>query len=104
MEVPSGVWVNGVMYFDQSSSFQFLFLRIDCECNRPSFLAPVFHTTSVFNGDLSLWNVEKVTNMQESKSVRIVNNDLTRRELMLLCDCSVPSGAGRFAWGFGLVA
>ncbi len=69
-------------YFDQSSS-AFFFLRVDCECNRPSFLATVFWRASAFNGNLNQWDVGKVTTMEESKSIRIVENDLTWRELML---------------------
>ncbi len=80
-----GVWVGGVMYviwrmfaffglsqyFDQGSS-RLLFLRVGCECNRPSFLATVFNEGSVFNGDLNQWDVAKVTTMQASKLIRIV--------------------------------
>ncbi len=86
-----GLGVGGVMYviwrifaffgvfkyFDQGSSFRLLFLRVDCECNRPSFLATVFVYAKAFNGDLSQWDVAKVTNMKWSKSIRIVENDLT---------------------------
>ncbi len=43
----------------------------------PSFLATVFEADSAFNGDLSKWNVAKVTNMQLSKSIRIMEKDLT---------------------------
>ena len=53
------------------------FLRVDCECNRPSFLATVFADASAFDGDLSQWDVAKVTDMSWSKSIRIVENDLT---------------------------
>ena len=55
----------------------FVFLRVDCECNRPSFLATVFADASAFDGDLSQWDVAKVTDMSWSKSIRIVENDLT---------------------------
>jgi hypothetical protein len=51
-------------------------LCVDFECNRPSFLATVF-TGAKFNGELNQWNVATVTNMQESKFIRIVENDLT---------------------------
>ena len=54
-------------YFDQGSSFRFLFLLVDCECNRPAFLATVFLDASAFNGELSLWDVAKVTDMSSSK-------------------------------------
>ena len=63
-------------YFDQGSS-AFLFLRADCECNRPSFLATVFKSASAFNGDLNNWDVAKVSYMSYSKSLRIVANDLS---------------------------
>ena len=63
-------------YFDQGSS-AFLFLRADCDCNRPSFLATVFGYASAFNGDLSKWDVAKVSTMSSSKSIRIVANDLS---------------------------
>ncbi len=59
------------------SSFRLLFLRVDCECNRPSYLATVFFRVYAFNGDLSRWNVAKVTSMSQSKSKRIMENDLT---------------------------
>ena len=59
-------------YFDQGSSAFFA-----CECNRPSFLATVFGYASSFNGDLNQWDVAKVTSMSASKSIRIVENDLT---------------------------
>ena len=64
-------------YFDQVSFFSLLFLRVDCESNRPSFLATVFGFASAFNGDLSQWNVATVNVMSGSKSIRIVGNDLT---------------------------
>ena len=62
----------------------FVFLRVDCECNLPSFLATVFREASAFNGDLNQWDVATVTDMGGSKSIRIVENDLTWFELMLL--------------------
>ncbi len=40
-----------------------------------SFLATVFQSASVFNGDLSHWDVAKVTNMFNSKSIRKLKND-----------------------------
>ncbi len=64
-------------YFDQGFSFRFLFLRVDCERNRPSFLATVFYRASVFDGDLSQWDVATVNDMSWSKSIRIVENDLS---------------------------
>jgi hypothetical protein len=64
-------------YFDQGSSFRLLFMRVDCECNRPSFLATVFREAFTFDGDLSQWDVANVIDMSESKSIRIVENDLT---------------------------
>ncbi len=59
-------------YFDQGSSFRLLFLRVDCECYRSSRRAKVFQGASVFDGDLSEWDVATVTEMYESKSIRIV--------------------------------
>ncbi len=67
-----------------SGSFGLLFLRVDCECNRPSFLAKVFNQASAFNSDLSSWDVAQVTTMSNSKSIRILEYYLTWRELMLL--------------------
>ncbi len=64
-------------YFDQGSSFCLLFLRFDCECNRPSFLVVVFQEASTFDGDLSQWDVANVIDMSLSKSICIVENDLT---------------------------
>jgi surface protein len=55
--------------------FRLFFLRVDCECNRPSFLATVFSKASAFNGDLNQWDVAEVTDMTASKSTRIVEND-----------------------------
>jgi surface protein len=52
-------------------------LRVDCKCNRPSFLATVFENAQAFNGDLNKWDVAEVTDMLGSKSIRIVANDLT---------------------------
>jgi surface protein len=43
----------------------------------PSFLATVFSFCYEFNGDLKQWDVAKVTDMSGSKSIRIVENDLT---------------------------
>ena len=81
------------------SFFRLLFLRVDCECNRPSCLATVFYYASAFNGDLNQWDVAKVTSMFESKSLCIVENDWTWRELMLLCDWRrVPSGVWDCWW------
>ncbi len=51
-----------------------LFLRVDCEHNRPSFLATVFQSASAFNGDVNQWNVANVNNMQNSKSILIVED------------------------------
>jgi surface protein len=71
-------------YFGQGSSFRLLFLRVDRECNRSSILATVFYKATVFNVDLNQWDVAEVTDMSASKSIRIVENDLTWRELVLL--------------------
>jgi surface protein len=64
-------------YFDQGSSFRLLLLRVDCECNRPSFLATVFTDAYAFNGDVSRWDVAKVTNMDLSKSIYIAENEFS---------------------------
>jgi hypothetical protein len=50
----------------------------------PSFLVTVFDRAVVFNGDLSQWDVASVTRMPASKSIRVVVNEPTRLELMLL--------------------
>ena len=52
------------------------------ECNRPSFFATVFYDASAFNGDLSQWNVASVTDMSRSKSISILEKDLTGREFL----------------------
>ncbi len=70
-------------YFDQGSS-AFLSCAFDCECNRPSVVATVFFEASSFIGDLNKWNVANVAKMDRSKLIRIVESDLTGRELMLL--------------------
>ena len=57
-------------------------MRVDCECNRPSFFATVFSSASAFNGDLSQWNVASVTNMYASKSISILEKDLAGREFL----------------------
>jgi surface protein len=41
---------------------------VDFECNPPSFLATVFRSCSLFNADISNWDVAKVTTMHASKS------------------------------------
>ncbi len=68
----------------EGAFFRLLFLRVGCQCNRPSFLVTVFATASIFNRDLNQWDVAIVANMQGSKSILILENDLTRRELILL--------------------
>ncbi len=86
-------------YFDQGSlPSAFLFLRVDCECNRPSIFATAFYRAYAFNGNLNQWDVAKVTCMIESKSICIVENDWTWRELMLLVDWRVPSGGRSWWW------
>ena len=57
-------------------------MRVDCECNRPSIFATVFGGASVFNRDLSQWDVAKVTSMSSSKSISILEKDLTGREFL----------------------
>ncbi len=64
-----------VWKFHQGSCFCIFFLRVVCEYDRHSFLATVF--ASAFNGDLNQWDVAKVTTMEASKSVRMLENDLT---------------------------
>jgi hypothetical protein len=64
-------------YFDKGSSFCLLFLCVDRECNRPSFLVKVFQNAIAFNGDLSQWDIASVSDMNGSKSILIVENDLT---------------------------
>jgi hypothetical protein len=108
-EVHSGVWVGEVLYItwrmsaflglsqccDQGSSFCLLFLRVDCECNRASFLATVFFEASAFNGDLNQWDVAKVTSMHQSKSIHILENALTWRSTYIVI--------GGFSRGLGLM-
>ncbi len=67
----------GLSQYSDPGFFRLLFLRVDCECNRPSFLATVFQSANAFNGDLNQWDVAKVTTMADSKSIRMVENDLT---------------------------
>ncbi len=40
------------------------------------FLATVFIGAFTFNGDLIQWDVAKVTDMSQSKSIRMLENDL----------------------------
>ncbi len=77
------------------------FLWFPCEIFRCSPSATVFYSASAFNGDLSVWDVAKVTTMYQSKSIRILYNDLTWRELMQLCDWRVPSGVSCWWWWCG---
>ncbi len=75
--------------------FRLLFLRVNCDCNRPSFLATVFAWASAFNRDLNRWNVAKVTVMSHSKSIRIMENTLTWRDVnSCYCVWRVQSGDG----------
>ena len=67
----------GLSQYSDPGFFRLLFLRVACECNGPSFLATVFAGALEFNEDLNQWDVAKVTTMQTSKSIRIVENDLT---------------------------
>jgi hypothetical protein len=83
-------------YFGQGSSFLLLSLRVDCECNRPSFLGTVFSQASAFNGDLSQWHVAKVADMSQSKSIRLLENGLTRLELVLLWLALTVNAIGLF--------
>jgi hypothetical protein len=61
------------------------------------FPATVFYL-SVFNGDLSQWDVAKVTEMGYSKSMRSVDIDLSWRELMPL---RLEDLVGSYGWGWG---
>ncbi len=70
-------------YFDWCCS-AFFSCALTCESNRPSFLATVFREASIFNGDLKQWDVANVNNMLYSKSIRVVENDPTWRELMTI--------------------
>ncbi len=81
-----------------SGFFRLILLRVDCYCNRPSFLATVFYQASAFNGDLNKWDVAKVATMSYSKSIRVFENDLTWRELMLLWLESSIGVFGRWWW------
>jgi surface protein len=54
------------------------------------FLAAVFYQASAFNGDLNQWNVAKVTTMSNSKSIRIVENDVNS----CYCYWRIQSGVG----------
>ncbi len=60
-----------------SSAF---FYCVDCEWKLPSFFATAFYQVSVFNSDISKWDTSKVTTMENCKSLRIIENDLTWRE------------------------
>ncbi len=110
-KVHSGVRVVGVMYVYilknvclfwavwvfWSRFFCLLFLRVDCECNWP-FHATAFKSASAFNGDLNQWDVGEVATMLASKSIRMLENDLTWRELMLLWLKGSVGGLGLFWW------
>ena len=41
------------------------------------FLATVFSDAAAFNGDMSKWDVAQVTDMSASKSICILEDDLT---------------------------
>ncbi len=73
------------------------------ECYRPSFLAAVFYYASAFNGNIQQWNVANVVNtLDYSKSICMLENDLTRLGLMLLCDWRVPSWVWGWWWWCGV--
>ncbi len=111
------VWVGGVMdeisrtfaffglsqYFDQGSPV-FFSCMLTVNVIGLFFLATVFDSASAFNRNLTQWDVAKVTYMRSSKSIRILENDLTWRELILLwlnsyyCDWRVQSGSGWWWW------
>jgi hypothetical protein len=63
----------------QVTSLEFVWCGLDATSCGSAFV-----TMRSFNGDISLWDVAKVTTMRSSKSIRILENDLTWRELMLL--------------------
>ncbi len=64
-------------YFDQGCVSPFFSCALSCECNRPFFLATAFNNAMTFNGDLNQWDVSNVTDMSASKSVCILEDDLT---------------------------
>ncbi len=91
------LWAVTVLWLE-GSSFRLLFLRA-LTLNVIGFLvllATVFESASAFNGDLSKWDVAKVTTISGSESIRIVENDLTWRELML-CFCVIRV----YSWRWG---
>ncbi len=45
----------------------------------PSFLATVFCSNTVFNGEVNMWDVSKVTNLYAGRSIRMFENDFTWR-------------------------
>ncbi len=66
-------------YFDRGSSV-FFSCALNVNVIGLFFIATVFiclGEDSDFNGDLNLWDVAKVTDMFASKSISIVENDLT---------------------------
>jgi hypothetical protein len=83
-------------YFDQGSSFGLLSLRVECECNRSSFLATVFHSASAFNGNVNQWNVANVNTMGLSESICIMGNGLT---YVNSCYCVIGEFRRRFGVG-----
>jgi surface protein len=69
-------------YFGQGSSAFFPCALMTMNVNGPSFVATVFVATvfyqaPAFNGNLNQWDVAKVTDMSQSKSIRILESDLT---------------------------
>ena len=64
---------DGIVLKSENSSFDF-----SCSCALTVHVigllvfATVFSGASAFNGDLSQWDVAKVTTMKTSKSIRIV--------------------------------
>ncbi len=81
-----------------SGFFHLLFLRIDCGCNGPSCLVTVFQSAYAFNGELNQWDVSKVSGFSDSKSMRMVENDLTWCELLLLWSEGSLGGLGWWWW------
>jgi surface protein len=50
------------------------------DVSRVTTMWDTFRKASVFNSDISKWDVSKVTTMRNSKSIRMVENALTSRE------------------------
>jgi surface protein len=53
------------------------------DVSRVTTMSNTFRKSSAFNSDISKWDVSRVTNMRNSKSIRILENDLTWRNMLL---------------------